>query len=574
MKIGPRAARRISSSASFETPTNGEASTDDERLVVVAVLEQPEVGEQVDHLLLAEVAAAGRAVRRQTGLAQLLLVPLRVGAGGEEQDDLARARSSAVDELLHPPRDVPRLGAPPVDTGAGVRGLVGHEQLDRGSEHRVGELAGRCERLELLAELGAEEVVDHGEHLGARAVVARQRQQRVGLLRGAPGRPARPRGGSRRSTGTRRRRRTARCRGAGEQIDELALEPIRVLELVDHDRAEAQLLALSQRLVLPQQVARAELEILEVERRLAVLGGRVRPGEAEQKLLQQLAVAQRELVERRLLHRPPRLLVGRRTLAARTEAAEVEQSLGQLRRFGEHERLSRCRTCSIGGAGVLCEAPCRLGELREPRVQAGPLAELERELPAGRAQRLVDGGQHPPQPGGAVGGEQPEPRWIVAGAELVQRRLERLTTDDAPLAVVQHPEARVESGSERVRLQQPEAEAVDGRDPGPVERAGEVVTAELVQPRPDAAAQLPGRALRVRDHEHRLDVETALADRLDEALDEHRRLARAGARRDEDLPARRDRGRLLLVRRPHARLIRHIRQRSHQAGQPSVPFGS
>ena len=91
--------------------------------------------------------------------------------------------------------------------------------------------------------------------------------------------------------------------GAGEEIHELALEPVGVLELVDHDRAEAQLLALPQRLVLPQQVARAELEILEVERRLAILGGRVRLGEAEQELLEQLAVAQRELVERCLLDR-------------------------------------------------------------------------------------------------------------------------------------------------------------------------------------------------------------------------------------------------------------------------------
>ena len=59
------ACRRISTSASFETPTNGDASTVDERLVVVAVVEQPQVREQVDDLLLAEVPAAGRAIGRQ-----------------------------------------------------------------------------------------------------------------------------------------------------------------------------------------------------------------------------------------------------------------------------------------------------------------------------------------------------------------------------------------------------------------------------------------------------------------------------------------------------------------------------
>ena len=62
--------------------------------------------------------------------------------------------------------DVSRLGAPPVDARAGVGGLVGDEQLDRRPEDRVGEVAGRRERLELLAELGAEEVVDDRQHLG------------------------------------------------------------------------------------------------------------------------------------------------------------------------------------------------------------------------------------------------------------------------------------------------------------------------------------------------------------------------------------------------------------------------
>jgi hypothetical protein len=44
-----------------------------------------------------------------------------------------------------------------VDARARVCGLVGHEQLDGRAEDRVGELARRRQRLELLAELGAEE---------------------------------------------------------------------------------------------------------------------------------------------------------------------------------------------------------------------------------------------------------------------------------------------------------------------------------------------------------------------------------------------------------------------------------
>ena len=86
-----------------------------QRLVVVAVVQQPQVREQVDDLLLAEVAAPGRAIRAQPRPAQLLLVPLGVGAGGEQQDDLARLGVAVVDELLDALRDVLRLGAAPVD---------------------------------------------------------------------------------------------------------------------------------------------------------------------------------------------------------------------------------------------------------------------------------------------------------------------------------------------------------------------------------------------------------------------------------------------------------------------------
>ena len=59
-----------------------------ERLVVVPVLQQAQVREQVDDLLLPEVAAAGRPEGRQAGAPELFLVDLRVGARGEEKHDL------------------------------------------------------------------------------------------------------------------------------------------------------------------------------------------------------------------------------------------------------------------------------------------------------------------------------------------------------------------------------------------------------------------------------------------------------------------------------------------------------
>ena len=87
--------------------------------------------------------------------------------------------------------------------------------------------------------------------------------------------------------------------GAGaEEVDEVGLEAVRVLELVHHDRAEAELLGLPDRDVLAQELPRPQLQVLEVERRLAVLGLGVGGREAGQQLLQELAVTRGELLER------------------------------------------------------------------------------------------------------------------------------------------------------------------------------------------------------------------------------------------------------------------------------------
>ena len=185
----------------------------EQRLVVVAVLQQPQVGEQVDDLLLAEVAAAGHPDRRQVDSPQLLLEPLGVRPGREQQDDLAGRRGAGVDELAHAARDVPRLGAPPVEARVGVRRLVGDEQLERRPEHRVAVAGGRHERLEALAELVGEQLVDRGEHLGPRPVVRGSAAGPAVPPRACRGTRPRRRAGSRRSTGTRRRRRTAPSRG-------------------------------------------------------------------------------------------------------------------------------------------------------------------------------------------------------------------------------------------------------------------------------------------------------------------------------------------------------------------------
>src|SRR5438034_44798 len=127
------------------------------------------------------------------------------------------------------------------------------------------------------------------------------------------------RAGERRAvSGVRRRRsrappgRSRRRPGAGDQVDDLGLQAVRVLELVHHDPPEAERVA--DRLVA-EQVAREELQVLEVERRLALLGCGVLGGEAAEQLLQQLAVARGELLERGALDRAARLFVARGALA-------------------------------------------------------------------------------------------------------------------------------------------------------------------------------------------------------------------------------------------------------------------
>ena len=227
--------------------------------------------------------------------------------------------------------------------------------------------------------------------------------------------------------------------------------------------------------------------------------------------------------------------------------------------------------CASVAPRLVGQAPGRVAQLGDRARRARAARPSSSTSGAARgAQRLVDAREHPAQPVGAVGREQSQPRRVARRAQNCSSASSNASAaQHARLRLVELAEARVEPDRERIRLQQPVAEAVDGRDPGAVELAREVVPPALAERVADAGAQLAGRALRVRDHEDRVDVEAVVADRAHEALDEHARLAGAGARGDEDVAARVDRRLLLGVRdaRRHARLTRHIGQRSHQAGQ-------
>ena len=543
-------------------------------------MQEPQVGEQVDHLLLVVVVAAGRAERGQPELTERLLVEAGIRAGGEEKDDLAGGGLPRVDELLDPGRDVLRLSVAPMDARVLVGRLVRDEQLDRRAERGILEAPGGRERLEGVAEVGGEQVVDHLQHLGSRAVVLGQREHAAGglapLAEDLDVRVPEP------VDGLELVPHEEQVFG-GEQVDQLALEPVRVLELVHEHGAEAPALALADLGLVAEQVPGGQLQILEVQRGLGGLGRRIRVREAAEQFLEQGAVARGELVESGLLDGTPGLLVGGRTLTlapAGREVGEVEEPLGMRRPLEELDDAHAGLASRVRSLGVVGEAPCCLAELLDPGIEPRPLRHFQHELAACRAERVVDAREHPPQPARTVRGEQADSLRIAGRAELLERGVERLAGEDSRLVLVEDAEVRVDGGLERMRLQQPVAEAVDGRDPGPVELAGEIVAAELGEAGADAAAQLPGRALGVRDREHRIDRQPPVADRAHEALDENGRLSRPRAGGDEDEPGRVDRRELLGVRRArvlghgHDRATRHIGHRSHQLGQGNPPFGS
>ena len=546
----------------------------EERLVVVAVVEEAEIGEEIRDLLLPEVVAARRAEGREADGAQLLLEPLGVGAGGEEHDDLARRCHACVHELAHPPGDVPRLGAAPVDARLGGRRLVGDEQLERVPQRGDVRTLRGLEPLELVAELSAEELVHRREHLGPRPMVSRQGEHG---RRGAA--PLAKDGDIGMPKAVDRLELVADdeeigVRSLAQEVEQLGLQPVRVLELVDHDRAKPLPLAGADRRIVAKQVARPELEILEVDRGLRVLGVRVRLAECRQELLQELAVSRGELLERGGDQHVACLGERGRPRPARLHVREREQALGKRRRLEQLQRLGGGGLLLIRGAHVVAQSRGSLAQRLDPLLQRRARVGLEHELASGRAKRRVDLHEHLAEPDGPVRREEPPAVGLVGRAEPLERRCESLRLENERLRLVQHAERGVDAGGKRIGAEHATAEAVDRGDPGAVELEREVGTAPLEQSGADAGAQLAGGPLRVRDHEQRVDVEPVVHDGPDESLDEHGGLARARARRHEDRPVRLDRRALLVVgERRHGRAFLQIGHKSHQCGQ-SPPCGS
>ena len=428
-------------------------------------MQEPQVREEVDHLLLPEVPATGRPVRGQPDAAKLLLVALRVSSSGEEDNDLARLRLPRVDELPRSLRYGTRLSPAPVLTGVPVARLLRDEKLDGMAEDRVCELGRRGKRLELVAERPREQIVDRGEHLRPRAVVRAQGQEARGL------RPAFSKHPDVRMAEPVDRlelvadREDLRQLGMRDQVDQLALEEVRVLELVDHHELEPQPHCVSDRLVVAEQIPGRQLEIFEVDGGLSSLGGGILAGEAHEQLLEEIPVGCSELLQRSELEAFPRLFVGRCTRAPTLQRGEIDHSLGQDAWNREPHSLRRVATLCLRRSLVGRE---RLGldaKSRHGMVEARTLTELQHEITPCRAQRLVDACEHAPKTARSVRREKPQPVGLAGRAEPLERALEGLSAQHRCSRLVQLPEARIQPYSERMRPQDAVAETVDGRDP-------------------------------------------------------------------------------------------------------------
>ena len=239
---------------------------------------------QVGHLLLGPVAAPADHVRGDAALLESALVEAHARGRAEQQHDVAPLPSALRRELLDPLRQEARLGGPP-GSGAVHRGpkgivdaerlvpaflvLVGHEQLDaRRRSRRIRTCpVVLAQRLEVSAPGLLKATVDRLEHLAAAAEVDRDALRPAGLDRGVP--VAAEHADVRVAKAVDRLALVPDPKQvvALELSEQLVLERIGVLELVDEHVGESLGVLEAQALVGREQVARDQLEVLEVEPR-------------------------------------------------------------------------------------------------------------------------------------------------------------------------------------------------------------------------------------------------------------------------------------------------------------------
>ena len=563
-----------------------------ERRLVARVGQQREVRDPVADLLLRPVAAAADDVRRQALLLQRLLVEAQRARRPHEQDDVAQGPPRVVDLGAQPRGDGARLRpAPRLRREAGepelglallpAGGLAG-EQLDARLLGRVGREqaqlvrpAARHERREARSEQRREGGVDDVEDLRTRTEVDRQPAHAVAAQRGA----ARAEDADVGVPEAVDRLRLVADREqvpALQRLEHVELEPVGVLELVDHDQLEALRPARAQAVVAREQVAHAQLQVLEVDAGAGGLGRGVGAAEAGQQRVDQherrsrvmvraggavglpgLAVGRAVVVLERLgAARQPRGVerAGQRRAGARGRAGQrragargrARKPLARLQRLqrGRHARaVAGRRTQGGGGASGGLRERGRVGRRRLGRH------EQPRTGRAAAAQRRVRARHHRLELA-PVRGREVERGRAAIGDPGLQRRVERRRGEPPRRRLVEHAEARVQPRSERLAAQHARAEAVDRADPGGVDLARVLRLPELLEAPPDPLAQLGRGLVRERQRQDRADRDAVVADGLGEPLDHHGGLAGPGAGRQQRGAAAVGDRRALLPSRP------------------------
>ena len=337
--------------------------------------------------------------------------------------------------------------------------------------------------------------------------------------------------------------RTARRMRREQAVHELHLQRIRVLELVDQDVLELELRAA----LLAQQGGRLGEHVVEIEPAGFAFGFRERlqdaAGRGEQPLARNIVGGRHERRPARgqqLVLETPDEFPGR-TLLAQTlclvprfiqqfrqrSFARARRGLdpaGQIRQLGA---LLGFRHLAQRGSQL---GPWLRGRLLE-RVAAetpDPVREIGQVVAQGKG--IARAG---PRTARRVSRQEFPERLAALGERFVERPFDRGAEQAQALRLVEHLERRIDARVERVFLQQPTAERVDGRDLGVLEPGPSLWRAAL---RPEqASAHFVGGLLRERDGENALRRNFPLQDEPPQPFHQDASLAGAGPRGDADI---------------------------------------
>ena len=161
------------------------------------------------------------------------------------------------------------------------------------------------------------------------------------------------------------------------------------------------------------------------------------------------------------------------------------------------------------------------------------------------AELVVGAARHLEQRPAAVGGGELQRLGLARLDHLLERRVEGADREPLGLRLVHDAEARIDAGGGGVGGEQPAAEPVDRRDPGPVGRLERLaqglqpVSLGFADPDGELIANPPSKlvrgALGEGEGENPLDPAVRVERGGAEAVDEHARLPGPGAGAEEDV---------------------------------------